>query len=306
MLIAVTGAGGFLGRAVTKAAASSGHRVRAIIRSGGVAGASETRCAGDLTTAPDVASLFTGCDVVIHLAARVHVVHETATDPAAEFLRINRDLTMKLAEAADGAGVRRFVHASSVAAVMSRLPADIIADDSTAPAPQNPYGASKLATDRALETAGFATMSAVSLRLPTIYGPGVGAFFARLMRAAKIGLPLPIGGFDNRRSFLFLDNAASAFMAAAQGEERGSFIVTDSLPMTTADLYRALLRAAGHRGWVPALPQGAVNAVATLLLGDRAASLLGSSAFDGSRFNDVFGWSPPTPFVAAIERTVAA
>jgi UDP-glucose 4-epimerase len=305
MLIGVTGASGFLGRAVVCRLAAGGHQVRAIVRSGGVDAATETRVVSDLATASDPVGLFAGCDAVIHLAARVHVIRETAADPAAEFMRINHDMTMNLAHAADRAGVRRFVHASSVAAIMSVLPSGMVANDSTEAAPQNPYGESKLAADRGLEAGGFEALSTVSLRLPTIYGPGVGAFFARLMRSAKLGIPLPIGGFDNRRSFLYLDNAADAFIAAAQGEGRGSFIVTDSPPMTTADLYRALLRAAGRADWVPALPQGPVKAVAQLLLGDRVSSLLGSSAFDGARFAETFGWKPPVAFADAIARTIA-
>lgn len=149
-------------------------------------------------------------------------------------------------------------------------------------------------------------MSIASLRPPTIYGPGVGAFFARLMRCAMKGVPLPIGGFDNRRSFLYLENAADAFVVGAEARHGGMYLVTDSPPMTTAELYSALLCAAGKRAWVPALPTGPINAAAHALLGGRAQSLLGSSAFDGRRFARTFGWTPPVGLGQAIRDTVAA
>lgn len=122
----MTGANGFLGKAIVRRAAAGGHRVRAIVRAGTVAGASETLEVGDpVSSGRDPArAMFDGVDAVIHLAARVHVLKETAADPAAAFMQANRDLTLRLAEAAAAAGVARFVQASSVAAVASLTPPD--------------------------------------------------------------------------------------------------------------------------------------------------------------------------------------
>ncbi|TKD50156.1 NAD-dependent epimerase/dehydratase family protein [Sphingomonas baiyangensis] len=308
MLIAVTGASGFVGRAVIRRAMAQNHRVRAIVREGTLVDASETVLVPDLILSGEkhLRSMFNGVDAVIHLAARVHVLRETATDPTGAFMQANCDLTLRLAEAAAAEKIGRFVQVSSVAAIASVTEPGKVADDDTPPTPQNAYGYSKLAADRALASGSFGAMRIVSLRLPTIYGPGVGALFAKLMRCANNGVPLPIGGVANRRSFLFLENAADALVAAAECRHEGVYCVTDSPPIATADLYRALLQAAGRRTRIPSLPTGLVALAARSVLGGRAQSLLGSSAFDGARFARTFGWTPPVSFDRAICETVAA
>lgn len=295
--LAVTGAGGFIGRALIRRLSERGIPARAIVRT-----PMELRlpgvqfiAAGDLAKA-DLAPLFEGCDVVVNLAA---LVHRPDAAPEAH-LRANRDLPLRLARAARG---KRFVQLSSVSAIASVTAAGEMLDDGSAPRPSGPYGQSKLAADEALAKAG---VSFVALRPPTVYGPGVPAQFRRLMNCARWGIRLPLGGVANARSMIFAGNLADAIVAAAFGKAEGAFIVTDSSPVSTASLYHALLAAYGRGTWLPSLPAAPLGWLTRAALGDRAESLLASSAFDGSRFAETFGWHPATGFDEAIRLTVDA
>jgi nucleoside-diphosphate-sugar epimerase len=236
----------------------------------------------------------------------VHVMQKE--DPAtaeAAFQAMNAELPVRMAEAAKRAGVRRFVQLSSVAAISSMsTPGQPIGDDRS-DRPESPYGRSKRAADEALAAMSDDAMTTASLRPPAIYGPGVGAFLAMLMRAAKLGVPLPIAGIDNRRSFAFVDNIADAAVRAVEGTATGSYILTDSPPISTADLYRRLLVLYGHSNRVWNWPAPIIATTAKLLLRSRAQSFIGDAAYDGSRFAETFGWQPPTSMDEALARTVA-
>jgi UDP-glucose 4-epimerase len=214
---------------------------------------------------------------------------------------------VRLLDVAADAGVARFVQLSSVAAVTGRMaPGTTVSDDSP-PNPQSPYGRSKLEADHRLQKLGGERgVSVVILRPPSVFGSRVRAYFRMLLRCARLGLPLPIGDVANRRSFMFLDNLADAIVTAALSSREGAYIVTDSAPISTAELYRALLRHCRRPVIVPRVPARIVGALARAILGHRADSLLGDAAYDGSRFSRDFDWSPPVDFETAIARTVAA
>ncbi len=306
MRVAVFGAAGFLGRAVVARLKRDDIRVRAITRVGDrVDRADENVASGDLLTAP-LPPLVEGCDAVINCAARVHVLRRE--DPAAAdaaFAAMNTDFAVRLGQAAKAATVRRFVQLSSVAAIGSVTPAGTTADDAITPRPDTAYGRSKLAADQALQRLNSEQFVVVSLRPPTIHGPAVGALFARLDRAARYGVPLPLAGIDNRRSIAFVDNIADAVACAARFGPAGSYLVSDSEPLSSAALYRMLLRLHGHGDRAFALPKAIVWAAARMILRKRATSLLGSCAIDGGRFATAFGWQPVIPLDLALSRTIS-
>ncbi len=307
MRILVTGASGFLGRAIVAAGSRAGHTMVAASRSGeAVPGAAEVQASGDLLASP-LALDWRGVDAGVHCAARVHVTRngDARADEAAHQV-MNADLPVKLAKDARDNGARGFIQISSVAALASRsAPGETVTDADT-PRPSTPYGRAKLAADEALGELAQDGFAVTSLRPPAIYGPGVGAFFAKLARVAKWGLPLPLGGIDNRRSFAFVGNVADAVMASLGSLRSGSFIVTDSLPISTAALYRKLLEAAGHGDRVWSVPEPLVRIPARMLLGDRVESLLGDAAFDGGRFARTFDWQARVPTDEALRLTMTA
>ena len=187
-----------------------------------------------------------GIDAVIHCAARVHVMDERAADPLAEFRAVNVEATRHLAQQAAAAGVRRFVFVSSIKVNGEETTPGRPFTADAEPQPQDPYGQSKLEAERALfEIARQTGLEVVVVRPPLVYGPGVKANFASLMRALQRRLPLPFGSIDNRRSLVARDNLVDLLVLctrhpAAAGQV---FLVSDGEDLSTAQLCRGLSRA---------------------------------------------------------------
>jgi nucleoside-diphosphate-sugar epimerase len=301
----VTGAGGFVGRAVVKRLACDGWTVRAATRDGRkIPGASENVATGDLMAA-DLVSLAAGADVVVNCAARVHVLsRENAEQAERDYRAMNTELPLRLAEAARAAGAQAFVQISSAAAIASASAPDETVDDGTSPRPASPYGRSKLAADVALADLAADDFAVICLRPPAIYGPGVGAWFGLYNKAARLGLPMPLGTIENQRSYVFVDNVADGIVCACKGMVSGAYLLTDSEPISSAELYRRLLALHGRAGRVWKVPAPLVRMVGRLLLRNRAASLLGDAAFAGHRFAHTFKWQPAVSMHDALQKTV--
>lgn len=309
MHILVTGASGFLGRAIVAAGSQAGHHMIAVSRAGAqVPGAAEVQACGDLAVGLHSIDL-SGVDCVINCAARVHVLgREDAAAAETAYRRMNVDVPVELARRACAAGAKQFIQISSVAALASRTAPGEVVDDRTPPAPTSAYGRSKLRADQRLAELVRKDFAVTSLRPPALYGPGVGAWFAMLVRAAKAGLPLPVGAISNRRSFAFVGNVADAVLCATREDpisvRSGSFIVCDSLPISTAALYRKLLALHGFSDRAWRWPAPLMRLAARIALGERAASLVGDAAFDGGRFAQMFGWQPQTDMETALRLTL--
>lgn len=304
--VALTGAAGFLGQAIATRLSASGRLVRALTRNGEpVPSAYESVASGDLCDA-DLEALVSSCDVLVNCAARVHVLRQE--DPAtaqSAYRRINTDLPIRLARVAKAAGVRHFVQISSAAAIASVGALGETISDQTSPRPTGAYGRTKLEADRALLGLSNETFAVSCLRPPAIYGPGVKGWFRLLNRAARLGIPLPLAGTRNRRSFAFSGNIADAVEAVLDQPMSGAWLVTDSEPLSSAELYAKLLALHGHASRLFSIPNPLLELASKLVLGGRASSLLGDAAFDGSRFADTFRWKPPTPLDNALALTVS-
>lgn len=299
--ITVTGASGFLGKRTVAALIRRGHSVRAVSRDVvGAPEATEVIAAGDLLEA-NLEAVVANSDVVVNCAASVR--RAATNNHHAD--RMNHDFAVALASAAKSAKAARFVQLSSVAAITSFTRPGEIVDDETCPTPQTIYGESKLKADVSLNALSDTSFSVISLRPPVIIGSGAAAWFALLDRAARLGIPLPVGRINNRRSYAFIDNVADAVATAANSTIAGSYIVTDSDPISTAQLYRCLLTLHGRPDRVWRWPVTAMRIIAQIALRSRASSLLGNAVYDGSRFRAHFGWAPPVPFRQALKLIVA-
>lgn len=289
MTVLVTGATGFVGRAVCLRLAKAGIPVRP-------AGRAEI---GDLAQPIDWAPHLDGATAVVHLAARVHVMRDDAADPLAAFRRINRDATALLAAAATQAGVSRFVFMSSVKAMGEGRDAPYTAADT--PAPADPYGISKWEAEKALKGIALGRMDAVVLRPPLVYGPRVGGNFHTLLRSVDRGVPLPFGAVRNRRSLISVGNLADAVAWALQAPP-GTYLPSDRRDLSTPVLIRAVAAALGRPARLIAVPPAWLRAAGTLL-GRRAAidRLLGSLTVDGA----LPGWTPAETPAEALAATAA-
>ena len=249
-------------------------------------------CDGDTNWAPALSDV----EYVIHLAARTHVLHDTAADPLAEYRRINVMGTRRLAEEAASSGVRRFVFLSSVKVNGETTAAKPFRESDT-PRPEDAYGVTKLEAEELLcVIARRAGLETVTLRPPLIYGPGVKGNFLRLMRLVARGVPLPLGSVRNRRSLIYIGNLTDAMLAclrqsAAAGR---TYLVSDGEDMSTPALVAALAGALGVRARLLRWPVALLDAGGALLgKSGEVARLTRSLEIDGSLIRRELGWNAP-------------
>lgn len=311
MRVLLTGATGFVGRALVPALLARGHAVRLALRREGGAdfpggGAIETVAVGELGPDTDWSAALAGIDAVIHLAARVHEVGE---DPAVARRRhetVNRAGTERLALAAREAGARRFVFLSTVK-VHGEDSGAVTFTEADEPRPAGAYALSKWRAEQALSAlAAGGAFGPVILRPPLVYGPGVKANFLSLMKAVDRGWPLPLGSARNRRSLIYVGNLVSAIVAglehpAAAGR---TYLVADGAPVSTAELIRGIARALGRPARLLPVPEAALRLAGRLLgRADAIERLLGSLAVDDVRIRRELDWQPPYSFDQGLRAT---
>lgn len=309
--IVVTGANGFVGRAVCRLALAAGHTVTALVRRPGgcVNGVREW-----VHDVPDFAGLEEAwpadleADCVVHLAARVHVMRDESPDPDAAFDATNVAGTLRVAEAARAHGACRFVFASSIKAIGEGDRGVPLAED-VPPAPQDPYGRSKLRAEQTLAKFGWREgIDVVIVRPPLVYGPGVRANFLRMMDAVSRGLPLPLGAIAARRSLVYVDNLADALLRCAIDPRAAGecFHVADDDAPSVAGLLRMVGDVLGKPARLFPVPATALRVLGRLT-GRSAAidRLTGSLQLDAGRIKRVLGWRPPCTTRQGLEATAA-
>jgi UDP-glucose 4-epimerase len=304
--VLVTGAAGFVGRALCGQLTATGHTVIPAVRRR--SGLPDEVVVGDLGPSTEWRMALAGCDTVVHLAARVHMMRESVPDPLALYREINTGATLNLARQAAQGGVRRFVFISTIK--VNGEGRDTPYHETDAPAPEDAYAISKLEAEQGLQRIAQETgLEVVILRPPLVYGPGVKANFLRLMQMVRKGWPLPLGAIRNRRSLLYLGNFVDAIRlcvehSAAAGQ---TFLLDDGQAVSTPELIRALARAMGRPARLLAMPVGVLELVGALL-GKReaVARLTGSLYVDSSAIRSRLGWTPPFSMEAGLAATVAA
>ena len=305
--VLVTGANGFVGSALCAALANRDYCVRGVVRdpsrSAGLI--CELTKVGDIGSNTDWSGSLIGVDIVVHLAARVHVMRDSATDPLAEFRRVNVAGTERLALAAATAGVRRFVFLSSVKVNGERGGYN----ESDPPAPQDAYGISKHEAELGLRVIAAETgMEVVIIRPPLVYGPGVKANFHALLWAVARGVPLPLGAIHNRRSLVALDNLVDFIRTCLDHPVAANqtFLVSDGEDMSTTDLLRRMAHALHVSARLLPVPQGFIEWVAKMLgKEDLSQRLCASLQVDISKARTLLGWQPPVTVEMALRRTAA-
>ena len=301
--VLVTGASGFIGRALVADLAGAGHSVRAAMRQPAdvFPRSVEVVAVSDLTRPVEWRSLLKGVDTVIHLAGIAHAGPEIAADA---YDRVNRLATAELANAAKGVGVRHLVFISSIRAQAGPSSAEVLRESDT-PQPADAYGRSKLAAEDAVRAAG---VPFTILRPVLIYGSGVKGNLARLMTLAQTPWPLPFGLCRNRRSLLARQNLIGAIhfaleRPAAKGE---TFIVADPVPLSLAEIVAALRTGAGRApGLLPVPPALIALAARTMGRAEEWQRLGGSQIADPEKLLAA-GWKPAVETSAGLAALAAA
>lgn len=311
--VLVTGASGFVGHALVVHLLNLHDRtvVAGVRRAdASVPARADTRTVPALGPEADWTAALAGIDQVVHAAARVHVMNDTEADPLTAFRRVNTQGTLALAEQAARAGVRRFVFISSIKVNGEQTAPGRPFDADQPVAPTDPYGLSKHEAEQGLlRLARETAMEVVIIRPVLVYGPGVGANFASLMRWLKRGVPLPLGAVRNRRSLVSLDNLVDLIAVCLDHPSAANqvFLVSDGEDLSTTDLLRRLGQALGRRPLLLPVPPRLL-ALAAHLVGRTsiAQRLLGSLQVDIDKNRRLLGWQPAVTVDHALRATAAS
>jgi len=309
MRVLVTGANGFIGHAVLKQLNSIGG-IQAVgsVRSANRVENTTVVAVGDLTAQTDWSVALAGVNYIVHLAACAHVMNNSKAYPLAVFREVNVESTLNLARQAVVAGVKRFVFISSVKVNGEITEPGKAFTENDSPNPQDSYSLSKHEAEQALRRfCADSLTELVVIRSPLVYGPGVKANFAALMRAVKLGKYLPLGSVQNQRSLVALDNLVDFIftcithpLAANQ-----TFFVSDGKDVSTTELVLGMAHAAGVPANLLPVPLWALQVGAMLLgKGDAVLRLCGNLQVDISKARSFLGWVPPVSVEEGLRRAI--
>jgi len=305
----VTGASGFIGRTLSVELDRRGYEVRCAVRGE----TDDTGLPGELVSVGEVDSstrwdsALADVDVVVHLAAHVHVMQETASDPLDAFRTVNVQGTETIARAAAEGGVRRLVYVSSIGVNGNCSGREPFTERST-PAPYSPYTISKFEAEQVLLSVSAETgLEVVIIRPPLVYGPNNPGNFLRLLQLVGRGLPLPLASVQNARSMIYIGNLVDALIVSAlhPGSAGQTYLVSDGDDMSTPQLIRGIAHLMGKSAKLWAFPPALLKLVARSVgKSSEVDSVIGSLVIDSSKICEELNWSAPFTSHEGLAETV--
>lgn len=309
--VLVTGANGFVGRGLCADLLARSYEVTGAIR---VNRDRDRRVPvpyvemGNIDERTDWTAALAGIDSVVHLAARVHLMRESAADPLTEFRRVNVALTLNLARQAAAAGVRRFIFLSSVKVNGENTPVGQPFTEDDAPRPQDPYAISKLEAEQALmKLADQTGLEVVIIRPVLVYGPGVKANFQEMMRWLQKDMMLPLGALYNQRSMIALDNLVHFIATCLQHPAAAGniFLVSDGDDLTITALLRKIATAFSQPARLVPVPMIVLEIIGRVLGKEAVVQrLCDTLQVDITRARQLLDWKPPVRVDTALAKTV--
>ncbi|MDR9425926.1 MAG: SDR family oxidoreductase [Marinobacter sp.] len=307
MNVLLTGATGFVGsRVADQIDQRSCFDLTCSVRRPGTIANGREVLVGSLSGNTDWSAALVDQQVVVHTAARAHIMKDEVPDPLAEYRKVNVEGTLNLARQAAKAGVSRFIYISSIKVNGEQTPQGKPFTAEDVPAPEDPYGVSKLEAETGLhEIASETGMEVVIIRPPLVYGPGVKGNFASMIKLVEKGLPLPLGAIHNKRSLVALDNLVDLIITCIDHPAAANqvFLAGDGQDVSTTELLRGVGRAMGKPARLIPVPAGMLMFGAGLL-GKKAVAqrLLGSLQVDISKARNLLGWQPPLAVEDGLKR----
>jgi UDP-glucose 4-epimerase len=301
--ILLTGATGFVGRSLAHKLCAK--ELRLLGRTDPKL--SEHRfCQAEINGTVDFKSFLKDVDVVIHAAARAHVMNDTTLDPQLAYDEVNTAGTLNLARQAEASGVKRFVFISSIKVNGEATEVGQPFTSSSVVKTEDPYGISKAKAEVGLqELAAETEMEIVIIRPPLVYGPGVKANFAAIMNLAKRNLPLPLGAINNKRSLVALDNLVDLIITCTNHPKAANqtFLVSDDHDISTTDLLKMMTRAAGKKPMLVPVPISWLK-LAGKMMGKQTVidRLRGNLQLNINHTKHTLGWKPPITLEEGIRR----
>lgn len=303
----VTGANGFIGRALCLKAQRRGILVKGATRSESDMPGMQNVIVGEIDDKTNWTPVLEEVDGIIHLAARVHVLHEEAGDPAKEFFRVNVAGTKHLARSAAKAGVRRFIYVSSIGVNGLKTEQRRKFTEADAPAPHDAYTTSKWEAEQELHRVALEEgIEVVIVRPPLVYGGGAPGNFARLVQALRKGVPLPLASVKNLRSLIYVGNLVDVLLTCATHPEAAgkTYLVSDGEDISTPELLRRLGVDMGHPARLMPCPPALLEMLGKVT-GKSAPieRLLGSLQVDSGKIRRELDWFPPFSLQQGLHET---
>lgn len=293
--ILLTGATGFIGKALISELLKQKIELVASIRKENMVLPKNIKTinTGELLPSTDWSAALTNVDVVVHLAARVHVMQDGSSNPLAEFRKTNTAATLNLAEQAAAAGATRFIFISSIKA--NRGTQKLLTPNDTS-IPDDPYGLSKYEAEQGLLAIAKQTkMDVIIIRPPLVYGPNVKGNFLTLIKCIQKNVPLPLGNIHNLRSLIALDNLVDFICCCIYTHDISNeiFIVSDGEDISTTELLKKIAHAFNKKALLIPIPAITLSFIANILgrksIADR---VLASLQVDSSNATELLGWKP--------------
>ncbi len=295
--VLITGSNGFVGHHLAQYLQQCGYQIVHTYRylPDNIQASDQHFAVGNIDADTQWTKPLEGVDTIVHLAARVHVMKETDSDPLSAFRLVNIEGTLNLAKQAVAAGVKRFVYLSSIK-VNGEQTDSTPFYESDQPNPEDPYGLSKYeAEQQLLELSKQTGLEIVIIRPPLVYGPGVKGNFATMMRWIAKGVPLPFGAIQNKRSLIALDNLVSFISCCIEHPKAANevFLISDGEDVSTTELLQKVAKAMGRQISLVPVPVSWMIFSAKLL-GKQAVTdrLFGSLQVDSSKARKLLNWKP--------------
>ena len=305
-MILLTGATGFVGKSLCEELLKRNAPFAFQTRFGE---ANQSNVIREIDGNTDWSNVLKGISTVVHLAARVHVMSDSNRDPLRAYRCTNVDGTINLGRQAAAAGVNRFIFISSVKVNGESTSEGRCFRPEDPPAPQDPYGISKMEAEQGLRLLASETgMEVVIIRPPLVYGPGVKANFAALMRAVQRGIPLPLGAVHNQRSLVALHNLVDFIITCTThpAAANQTFLVSDGQDLSTTDLVRGMAQASGVPARLLPVPVPILRLAARMFgKTDAIDRLCGNLQIDAAKARNLLGWVPPLSVEEGLRRVLA-